>query len=391
MRVFIITTETFPKGLAATQRIRCYAKSIAELGYKCKVLCLNRCEDPATPLGNTETKGQLDGYSYQYMGKSTLVYRNWKNRLNQLFDTLKLVMMMLCTFEEGDKAIVYSYNSFMLKLVLLCSKVKRFKVYFELNEHPSVLSSLFGIKGENKQDLAIIKRKLTGLDGILCISQALKELLIRSGIAEEKVQVVNMLVDQSRFKGLQKKETEPYIGYCGAADNNKDGVDRLIKAFSKIASSYPKLKLYIMGPKIASCKNEELSKSLGIENRVIFTGMINPDDMPQMLVNATVLALARPESIQAKYGFPTKLGEYLLTANPVVVTAVGDIPLFLKDGVSAYLSEPDNVEVFAGKLRDALSSEAQQIGYKGRAVAENFFSYGKVKIQLQSAMNLNRV
>lgn len=69
--------------------------------------------------------------------------------------------------------------------------------------------------------------------------------------------------------------------------------------------------------------------------------------MPQMLKNAEALVLDRPNSLQAQYGFPTKLGEYLLTGNPVVVTKVGDIPLYLKDGVSALLSEDRNPKEFA--------------------------------------------
>ena len=49
-----------------------------------------------------------------------------------------------------------------------------------------------------------------------------------------------------------------------------------------------------------------------------------------------MLVLARPDNIQAKGGFPTKLGEYLATGNPVVVTKVGEIPNYLIDGVNAF-------------------------------------------------------
>ena len=61
--------------------------------------------------------------------------------------------------------------------------------------------------------------------------------------------------------------------------------------------------------------------------------------MPKYLCNAKLLALARPDSIQAQGGFPTKLGEYLATGRPVVVTKVGEIPDYLEDGVNAFLSD----------------------------------------------------
>jgi glycosyltransferase involved in cell wall biosynthesis len=100
--------------------------------------------------------------------------------------------------------------------------------------------------------------------------------------------------------------------------------------------------------------------------------------------------LDRPQSRQAKYGFPTKLGEYLLTGNPVVVTSVGDIPLFLKDGESAYLVEPDNIEEFAAKLDYVLShyEESKRVGQNGREVALKHFSGQCIKSQLKLAMNL---
>ena len=388
--IYIITTETFPKGLAATQRLKCYAKSVVELGYACKVLCVNRSEDPNKPRGNVNTKGVIDGYEYLYMGRTTLLKKPWQNTINQLLDTLKLVIMMLFNFRNKDKVILYLYNPLLFKLIVACSRIRRFEVFFELNEHPVILKRLFGIKGEAVEDLALIRKRLNGVDGVLCISTALQDLLVRSGLPQERVHIVNMQVDTSRFDAVSKEETESYVGYCGAADNNKDGVDQLINAFNSISDKYPELKLYIMGPRRTDCQNEQLVKNLGLEGRIIFTGVISPTDLPQKLINARILALDRPQSIQAKYGFPTKLGEYLSTGNPVIVTSVGDIPLFLKDCESAYLVEPDNVEAFAAKMDHILShnDESKRVGLNGREVAMKHFSGQCIKSQLKVAMKL---
>lgn len=388
--IYIITTETFPNGFAATQRIKCYAKSIVGLGQQCEVLCLNRCENPCAPLGNTKTTGEIDGYIYRYMGSSTMLQRMWKNTLHQVTDTLRLVLLIMRRFKKSDKVILYSYNSVLRKVVVILSRFIGFEVYFEMNEHPSIQMSGFRMDDDNPNDRNRLKKALKGIDGFLCISSSLKDLLVRSGIDESKIHIVNMLVDTSRFAGIEKQNVEPYIGYCGAADNKKDGVDQLIKAFDKIAHKYPNLKLYIMGPKREDCKNEELAKKLGIDDRVLFTGMVSSGELPQKLVNARILALDRPQSRQAKYGFPTKLGEYLLTGNPVVVTSVGDIPLFLKDCESAYLVEPDNIEEFATKLDYILSrnEDSRQVGLNGREVALKHFSGQCLKSQLKIAMNL---
>ncbi len=217
------------------------------------------------------------------------------------------------------------------------------------------------------------------LRGLFVITTSLKEAFQDIGVKD--VTVINMTVDANRFLGIEKKESEDkYIAYCGSASNNKDGVDDLIKAFAIVHRSFPDIKLYIMGKapsKEDSTGNMALVNSLGLTSSVVFTGMIPAAQMPKMLVNAQLLALARPDSLQAKYGFPTKLGEYLLSGNPVVVTRVGDIPLFLEDGISALLSKQRDPQDFAEKILWALrnENEAKAIGQAGREVALRNFNY----------------
>ena len=111
--------------------------------------------------------------------------------------------------------------------------------------------------------------------------------------------------------------------------------------------------------------------------------------MPQILKNAVALALDRPDSLQAQCGFPTKLGEYLLTENPVVVTKVGDIPLFLKDGETALLAEERNPQDFSSKLIWILQhpEEATMIGKAGAQVAMREFNYLKETKKIIDVIN----
>ena len=86
--------------------------------------------------------------------------------------------------------------------------------------------------------------------------------------------------------------------------------------------------------------------------------------------------MARPSSLQSTGGFPTKLGEYLSTANPVVVTAVGDIPRFLDDS-NSFIVKPDNNAAFAEQIVRIFDdyATAVEVGKKGRVVAEQNFNY----------------
>jgi glycosyltransferase involved in cell wall biosynthesis len=249
---------------------------------------------------------------------------------------------------------------------------KDLNVYYETTEHPALFHNALSLKTY----IARCKR----LRHIFVISRPLKQFFVDNGIAKDRITIVNMTVDPKRFEGLEKQMGQKrYIAYCGTVSNNKDGVDDLIKAFALTHKKHSDVSLYIIGgipDKEDRVGNMRLIEDLGIKDSVVFTGVVSAKEMPQLLKNASVMALDRPDSLQAKNGFPTKLGEYLLTGNPVVVTKVGDIPSFLKDGVSALLSEDKNEEAFSSKLNWALENEneALMIGARGKDVALSNFS-----------------
>jgi glycosyltransferase involved in cell wall biosynthesis len=96
-----------------------------------------------------------------------------------------------------------------------------------------------------------------------------------------------------------------------------------------------------------------------------------------------LLLLPRPTSLQSESGFPTKLGEYLASGTPIVVTNTGEIASFLTNRENAIIVEPDNQVLFADNVIEVLDNyeKYNQMGLKGMQVAQQYFSYktqGKV-------------
>ena len=297
-------------------------------------------------------------------------YRVFNNRVAAKLFTSVIVKRVINKLLPEDNVFVYSGGLILQRL----KRDSKARIFHEMTEHPDVM----------KWRARILKRiYLDGckaVDGLFVISTALKEFYVSIGIPQEKITIVNMTVDPLRFDGIKKEDvSEKYIAYCGTASNNKDGVDKLIEAFSIVSQKHDDVKLFIMGkaPTITDeAGNLQLVERLGLKDKVVFKGVVPAEEMPQLLTNAAILSLARPNNLQAKNGFPTKLGEYLLTGNPVVVTNVGDISLFLKDGENALLAEPDNIQEFADKLCWALEhyQESLKIGAKGRETALSNFN-----------------
>ena len=262
---------------------------------------------------------------------------------------------------------------------------KQVKIVFESTEHPEIFKRYFC----KKIELAIFYRKLAKVDNLLVISKALKDHYIAKGFNSDQINVVNMFVDSSRFSGVEKNTTSKYIAYCGSVGCKKDGVDVLIKSFAKLYECFPEysLEIYGDGPASEVAYLKEVSVELGIGAKVKFCGKIPYEDMPQKLTNASILALSRPNNKQNQYGFPTKLGEYLATGNPVVVTSVGEIPAYISDAENGYLARPDDVESFAQKLMQAARDleMGKNTGRLGKRLVEGSFSSLK---QVESVLSI---
>ena len=270
---------------------------------------------------------------------------------------------------SGSKVLLLSSSEY-LPFITWRSDIE---VFHERTEHPDVAKTFPSLL-QNSYLKACTKVK-----GLFVISTSLYKYFKRLGV--KNVYIINMTVDAGRFIGVEKTELKDhYIAYCGAASNNKDGVDILIKSFAILHEYYPSIRLYILGkaPKANDeSGNLKLVKDLNLSDFVIFKGLVQSEKIPQLLVNADMLALARPDSLQAQCGFPTKLGEYLLTGNPVVITKVGDIPMFFEDQVNSLLAEPGDIEDFAAKMKWVVENplESHIIGQRGKEIAMCHFNY----------------
>lgn len=354
-----ILSNSFEPTSANTNHELCFIRAFSELGIKATWVFLL----PSAKFDTITT--EFSGIQIKYLWSKLLSKFRITRHLFKIFS----FNHFLLSLKKGDTVLLLGLPGYLENLI----KIKGINVYHERTEHPEVVKF-----SKKKSSLSRYLDSCKKVKGLFVITQALKNYFISVGINEFKIHVINMVVDESRFENLKKQSSDKYIAYCGKASNNKDGVDRLIRAFSIVKQEIPNVKLYIIGtPPDLLSDNSNLVRQLNLEKDIVFTGQLEPNKIPQILKNASALALARPDNLQNKYGFPTKLGEYLLTSNPVVITKVGDIPLFLKDGVSAYLSECDDIEAFASNLIKAVTdkNDAIRIGKNGKIIAQQNFNY----------------
>ncbi|MCK4664907.1 MAG: glycosyltransferase [Bacteroidales bacterium] len=381
MNIIAITVGSYPRGEASTNRNVSILKGLVEIGHNVKILIISPSNKKCASV--RLKSGTIEGINFKYTSFSV----NWTQSslkkiiivfysiINALIELNKMHMQ-----EKIDAILILTPKSYIIHPILLFANIKKIKTFHERNEHPllNFLSETNNLSFLSKLRLKYYLYLIIKISGLYVISHFLKSYFTQY-IDESRICIVNMTVDFNRFKGNAQSPFDfKYIAYCGTMHGNKDGLENLINAYALIENKI-KYKLVLIGDNQDKKINKilKLVKRKQLRDKIIFTGAINSNEIPRYLKNADILALARPDNLQAKGGFPTKLGEYLMTGKPVIITSVGEIPLFLDDCVSAFIAQPDNIEDFAQKILYISNNynKSLAVGKEGKKIAYKSFNY----------------
>lgn len=252
------------------------------------------------------------------------------------------------------------------------------KYLFAILEHPRR-----NAKTKIESEFISYMRNTANLyDVIMPITTHIKDLYLDAG-SNTPIFLNPIIVDTKQFTPLVNKlsySMEVFL-YSGNLVRDEEVVI-LLNEFATVYKKHPQIKLKVVGggnrpkeTKLLLVKYKLLCHQLGIADSVEFTGRVAHDKVLEFYREVDALLLPRPFREYSQAGFPTKLGEYLATSKPVIAYSTGDIPLYLRDGISAYLVDNDKVGSFAKRMIEAIVDQnALNIGKNGALVARNSFS-----------------
>jgi glycosyltransferase involved in cell wall biosynthesis len=215
-------------------------------------------------------------------------------------------------------------------------------------------------------------------DGIVVISTALENHFSRSA---RKILKVPILCDADMIDDYLPNGLAPdspfRICFAGYIKVEKEGFDILYEALSRV-NQVRRTELYLYGilEDQDRDKLEKLSHDLRLDDKVFYRGNIDPAKLINEFRYYHLLILPRPLNRRTKYGFSTKLTEYLVSGVPVLVTDVSDNSLFIRDGINGYLMAPGSARVMADKILEIMGNFNAQ----AKVVAKN--AYDTVRQEL---------
>ncbi|MBA7597473.1 D-inositol-3-phosphate glycosyltransferase [subsurface metagenome] len=207
-----------------------------------------------------------------------------------------------------------------------------------------------------------------------------KRLIHREGISEEKITVIYSGIDLNKFRvnirvkreALGIKPRSTVMGTVARLHPAK-GLTYLLKTLKQVKDTIPEATLLIMGDGPIKKKLEEETVSLGLKERVIFTGF--RQDIPQLLSLLDVFVL--PSLWE---GLPSSLLEALAMGKPVVATDVGGVREIIQDRVHGLLVPPRDPGALAQAILWMLKNkkEAQEMAKRGKERVEKYFTVDRM-------------
>lgn len=383
MKVFIVTGEPIPNGMAATNRIKCYAKAIKEGGVDCEVLVFRRTEAYGRKPMNEVGEGSFDQVPFRYVSStpqrgSNVLIRRFNDRLD-IHRTKEYLRRNLC---KGD--ILFLFMGGYVELMLSFMKIAHRKGAFcvrDLCELP------YGTGAETEKALCLrritLEKQFPKLDGIISISDALLDLAKSNTPTSCKHIKVPIMVEYEHYVVENKPQAPktPYIFHAGTLYQQKDGILGMIEAFgiAKSKTNLP-IKYILTGDINKSSHSKELKQLIQkyrLEDSIEFVGYLNRIQIKDYLTYASLVISNRPKSQQDYYGFSTKVGEYLASATPLLMTNWGEAVNWLENGKSAYITEPEDTEALADMIVHVFKhpEESRKVGLSGQDVCRKCFDY----------------
>lgn len=245
------------------------------------------------------------------------------------------------------------YNLFLLAGVLLRRRL-RVPLLLEVNA-PLVFERFTHSGGLSLPRLATWAegKAWSSADGVLAVTAVLAEHVQAYGVPHDRIHVIPNGINREHFAhsptqeeakaalGLQGRLVLGFTGFV----RDWHGVDRIIRWMAG-ASNIPNLHLLVVGDGPVRQELKTLAQSLGLRERVTFTGVVHRDKVPAH-VAAFDVAL---QPAVVPYASPLKLMEYLVMGKAVLAPRAANLQEVLTDGVNALMFD----ECVPGSLEQAL-------------------------------------
>lgn len=223
-------------------------------------------------------------------------------------------------------------------------------------------------------------------DHFICVGEVMKEKSLKAGIGKENdytviysgFKIEPYIESAKKRDTLRKKygisENEKVIGMIGRLFYLK-GQNYLIEAFKEISEKFPEAKLMFVGDGILRQQLQEYAKKNNIEKKVIFTGLVPPEKIPELV---SIMDIVVHTSLRE--GLPRAVAQGLAGGKPVVAFDIDGTKEIVINGKTGFVVPPENVKLLKERIIYLLENFeiSDKMGKEGQELIKKLFPVEKM-------------
>jgi glycosyltransferase involved in cell wall biosynthesis len=194
-------------------------------------------------------------------------------------------------------------------------------------------------------------------DGATAISSYLRKRLVETGFDQRRILLLRTgcIIDDSKItaKGVARKKlgldcSKIYIGYLGRIYPMDH--ELLIHSFELLSSERRDVELILVGQ-----VDERFRRR---QDHVTYTGFVGEDRYNDYCNAIDFFVLPFKQTLANRARWPSKIGDYLSYAKPIVSTKVSDIEEVFRDAAVGVLSTSDGSEDFSSAMKSMIDNKS---------------------------------
>ena len=225
--------------------------------------------------------------------------------------------------------VIHIHDHRTLLTVIASHYARKYGVPYVLQAHGALPQDTGSTRMKWLFDLLWAKKVILGAAGVIALNETEAARYRALGVAEKKIAIVPNGIDFAEYPNLPARGrfraawgidgATKVVLYLGRLDPTK-GIDLLIRSFAEVEREFDDAVLMLVGGDMGyNGEFRQRIRSLGLDDRVIFTGFVSKEDKMAAYTDADVFVTP------SFTGFPVTFLEACLCGTPIVTTGHGDL------------------------------------------------------------------
>ena len=206
----------------------------------------------------------------------------------------------------------------------------------------------------------------------LCVSHEIRDRLLALGAPADRLVIHRLGIDLNQFTAGPRDPEKVEVIMVGRLVEKK-GFEYGLQAFARVATSHPNAALNIVGDGPRRRSLEQLVATLGIGDRVTFTGVLSGREVSDRLRRSDVMLAPSVTGRDGnREGSPMTVKEASASQVVPVSTRHAGIPEIVEDGTTGFLVDERDVDGLADRLERLVRDQdlRARMGLAARAKME---------------------